>query len=443
MSVLASASADADIAVVGAGVAGLAAAGLLRGKGLRVALLERGARTGGRAWTDRPAALGGAPFDHGPQWLHAAQRNPLIALAQSRGVAVHPDTPWDDRSLVMDPPGRPAASTAYDDAEARWQDVVRARLGGADTSLARAAQAVADDPWTATIEAWEGAIIAAGDADELSLHDWHANALEGENFVAPGGLGALVAACLAPDAGEVRLGVRVTGIEAEPGGVRVLTDQGVLRAGAALVTVSTGVLRAEAIAFAPALPNHVLRALDGLPMGLLSKIALRAADAERFGLKPATGVFRRLEARGAPFLSTIFWAGGTDLAVGFVGGRAAWALAGRPDEAASFMLDDLAATLGHDVRRHLVPGLATRWGEDACFLGAYAYATPGNAGARAVLGAPLWDGRLMFAGEACATDGLAGTVAGAYLSGRHAAQAMLGCLQPARPDGFPGAARSV
>ncbi len=432
---LASASAEVDVAIIGAGAAGLGAAALLREAGARVALLERGARIGGRAWTEHPAALGGARFDHGPQWLHAADRNPLIALARARGLAAQPDVPWEDRSLVLDGPGRPASGDAYAAAEARWQAGVQARLNGPDTSLAEAAQAVADDPWVPTIEAWEGAIIAAGDADVLSLRDWHANALAGENYVAPGGLGALVAACLDPGADGVHLGVRVTGIAAEPGGVRVQTEQGGLRAGAALVTVSTGVLRAEAIGFTPALPGPVLRALDGLPMGLLSKIVLRAVGSERFGLRPAAGVFRRLEARGAPFLSTIFWAGGSDLAVGFVGGRAAWRLAGRPEEAAAFMLDELAATLGHDVRRHLAPGLATRWGEDPAFLGAYAYATPGNAGARAVLGTPLWDGRLVFAGEACADDGLAGTVAGAYLSGRYAAQTIL--------DGFPPAVRSV
>ena len=436
MTTLASASADFDVVVVGAGAAGLAAAALLREAGLTVALIERGTRIGGRAFTDRPAALGGQTFDHGPQWLHAADRNPLIPLARAHGIAVHPDTPWDDRSLAMDPPGRPASGDAHAAAEARWRQAVKRRLDGPDTSLAEAARAVADDPWMPTIEAWEGAIIAAGDADALSLHDWHANALEGGNYVAPGGLGSLVAACLDPGEGGVDLGVRVTGVSAEPGGVRVTTERGTLRAGAALVTVSTGVLRAEAIAFSPALPNDVLAALDGLPMGLLSKIALRAAGAERLGLRPATGMFRRLETRGAAFLSTIFWADDSDLAVGFVGGRAAWQLAGCPDAAAAFMLDELAATLGHDVRRVFAPAfLATRWGEDPAFLGAYAYATPGNAGARAVLGRPLWDGRLMFAGEACATDGLAGTVAGAYLGGRHAAQAIL--------DGFPQSARSV
>ncbi len=429
MTVLASASANTDVAVIGAGVAGLAAAAFLRRAGLRVEMIEAGQHTGGRAYTDHPAALGHQAFDHGAQWLHAAHRNPLVSLAQSRGETVRPDTPWDSRMHVLDPPGQQADADAYGRAEAAWQAAVGARLAGietgglADCTLAGAAEAVADDPWTATVETWEGAIIAAADADELSLRDWHTNQLEGENYVTPGGLGALLQRLLNTPA---RLGSRATEITAEPGGVRVGTNQGTLRAGAAIITVSTGVLRAEAIAFSPALPNAVLAALDGLPMGLLSKIVLRAAGLDRMGLAPGSGVYRRVPHRGAPFLSAHFWADGSDLAVGFVGGRAAWGLAHDAQKAGAFMRAELAATFGHDVGYLFAPDtFATNWGANPDFLGAYAYARPGHAGARATLAEPLWDGRLAFAGEAVATDGLAGTVAGAYQTGRAAAQRIL------------------
>ncbi len=438
MSGLASASSpavhDADVVVVGAGVAGLAAAGALRAAGRRVELIEAGGRIGGRAFTDHPAALGGQAFDHGAQWLHAAHRNPLLELAQARGEAVHPDTPWDERMHMVDAPGRPADVAAYGAAETAWHDTVTARLAsGPDCSLADAAAAVAGDRWTATIETWEGAIIAAGDATDLSLADWHANALDGENYVAPGGLGALVGRLLATPA---RLGVHVLALHAEGGGVRVETSAGTLRAAAAILTVSTGVLRAEAIAFTPGLPLAVLAALDGLPMGLLSKIVLRAAGADRLGLAPGTGAFRRVAARGVPFLSAAFWADGSDLAVGFVGGAAAWDVAADPDRAGAFMRAEIAAMLGADVSHAFAPGqFTTTWGTDALFRGAYAYARPGQAGARAALAVPLWDGRLHLAGEAVAPDGLAGTVAGAYRSGAIAAQRVL--------DGFTRAPLAV
>jgi monoamine oxidase len=67
--------------------------------------------------------------------------------------------------------------------------------------------------------------------------------------------------------------------------------------------------------------------------------------------------------------------------------------------------------------------IATSWGTDPLFRGAYCYALPGHAEARHDLAEPLADGRLAFAGEAChATRG--GTVAGAWISGTRAAAAM-------------------
>lgn len=421
---LASASADIDICIVGAGVAGLTAAASLREAGYTVTILESGTRIGGRAWTKHPEQLAGVPFDHGASWLHAAHRNPLVALARARGESVHPDAPWGSRVHVFDENGQKAAWSDYVAAESRWRYAVTARLAKPDCSLAEAATLVADDPWTATIETWEGAIIAAADADLLSLHDWHANELDGENYVASGGLGAMLARLLSPRSAEVKFSTRVTAIEAEPGGVCLRTADGKrLRAGAAIVTASTGVLRAGTLAFNPALPAELLGALDGLPMGLLTKIVLRAESRDRLGFPSGSEFFRRVSGRGAPGVSVILWPEGQAIATGFLGGRAAWDFCHRPADACAFLLDEIEALLGQTARDTFArAGLMTGWGADPAFLGAYAYATPGHAGARKKLATPIWDGRLLFAGEACATDGMAGTVAGAYESGRNAAR---------------------
>jgi monoamine oxidase len=64
--------------------------------------------------------------------------------------------------------------------------------------------------------------------------------------------------------------------------------------------------------------------------------------------------------------------------------------------------------------------LVTDWGTDPCFLGSYTHARLGHHASRAALAAPLGEGRLCFAGEACHPR-FAGTVAGAWLSGQAAA----------------------
>ena len=89
--------------------------------------------------------------------------------------------------------------------------------------------------------------------------------------------------------------------------------------------------------------------------------------------------------------------------------------------------------LGAGADRALGPGVVSQWGGDPAYLGAYAYATPGHADARATLGEPLGGGRLIFAGEATRTDGLAGTVGGAWLAGVEAARVAAAAMEAAIP----------
>jgi monoamine oxidase len=124
----------------------------------------------------------------------------------------------------------------------------------------------------------------------------------------------------------------------------------------------------------------------------------------------------------------MLWPFGRDHVVGFLGGRRAWALArgGGPAAAEATAREELARYIGAaEVARIFprgAPAVASSWGEDPLFLGAYSHARPGQAGARAVLrdAAPA-GGRLRFAGEACHAR-YAATVGGAWASGEYAAE---------------------
>jgi monoamine oxidase len=436
---------DFDAVIVGAGVAGLAAAGALRRAGARCLVLEAGARIGGRAFTDHPAALGGAPFDHGASWLHAAERNPLAPLARDAGISLHPTHGDWTRHVMID--GRRATAAeieAYNAAWERFEAAARARAAsGPDTTLDEAEAGLRGDPWLATIATWEASLIAAADPRDLSVQDWHLNELSGGNLRVEGGLGAMVARVLGPAAGAVRFGTVVRGIawDRPGGGVEVTSDAGRLTARAAIVTVSTGVLRAGGLGFVPVLPKAQRAALDGLPMGLLSKVALRAAGPDRLGLRPGTSLYRRLADPAEPAMFFNLWSQEQPLAIGFFGGRAAWALAQEGEAAtAAFAHAELRRLLGPRAATAFAPEVVvTRWGTDPAFRGAYAYARPGCVAPRAAMDAPL-AGSLWFAGEAWCSDGLAGTVGGAFLSGERAAASVaetLGLTAP-RPSGSPG-----
>src|SRR3954471_23093408 len=76
---------DVDVVVVGAGLAGLGAAAALRDAGRTALVLEASSRIGGGGWAADPPELGGVWFDMGAVWLHSAERNPLVPIAQQAG----------------------------------------------------------------------------------------------------------------------------------------------------------------------------------------------------------------------------------------------------------------------------------------------------------------------------------------------------------------------
>ncbi len=365
--------------------------------------------------------LGAAPFDAGASWLHAAERNPLADLARGAGERLIDSERVRTRLTMRGAAvASPADARAYAAAEQEFEHLTASRLAGPDLSLA-AAVAASEQPWMATVVNWEASIIAAADAGGLSLRDWHANLLAGSNLEVAGGLGGFVQRQLAPAAGPVELDTPVTAIDWAGDGVRIATPRGTLRASCCIVTVSTGVLASGAIGFTPALPLPVQEAIDGLPMGLLNKVALRAAGPDRMGLPESCGIDQFVAAIDDPAMTFIAWPHGQDHVIGFMGGSAAAALDHR-GAAEDFARSQLRALFGGRADAAFAPGaVVTRWASDPLTRGSYAYARPGQAGARAVLGQPLGDGMLLFAGEAACTDGLAGTVGGAYLSGVRAA----------------------
>lgn len=414
-----------DVVVIGAGVAGLAAAAALQAAGLRCVVIEAADRIGGRAWTTTPSLLGGAAFDQGAAWLHAAEHNPLVPIARAHGdILYDSDAERSGVTLRAGHPTTTADDKAYEAAEAVFQRRAAEHMAGPDMTLADAVAGSETLPWMANVLNWEASIIAAADPATLSLRDWNTNLLHGANLEVEGGVGAFIARRLAM---PVRLRCAARSVAWDGAGVTVDTPDGAIRAAACIVTVSTGVLAAEAIRFDPILPAATLAAIDGLPMGLLNKVALSGASC--LGLQASCRIEAYIEQIGDPAMTFIANPRGLDFIIGFQGGNTAWALeAGdRQDGGAEeFARDQLRAMFG----AVFPPGaIVTRWGADPLARGSYAYARPGHAGARAVLAEPLAGGRLVFAGEATRTDGLAGTVGGAWLSGQHAARLVRACVE--------------
>ena len=94
------------VVVVGAGIAGLAAASRLRRAGIACVVLEARDRIGGRLHT---VDLAGVPVDLGGSWIHHPTGNPVSALC-------------DELGIVRDPGDPIPTLSAYDRAEHRLLD---------------------------------------------------------------------------------------------------------------------------------------------------------------------------------------------------------------------------------------------------------------------------------------------------------------------------------
>lgn len=400
---------DVDVVIVGAGAAGLAAAKALRAAGLTFRVLEAMGRIGGRAWTT--ASDFGVPFDIGCAWLHAADRNPFFPEAQAAGWTLfHHDMGLDQLYF-----GRRKASS---------DEMARVRQAEAALAACLEAHEGPDDRLSALIgdchtlranSTFCGPMDFGADDDEISIRDFRTAADLDPNYFTREGYGALIHRWGADVPVEVQAPVRRI-LWGGPG-VTVESDRGTIRARAAVVTASTGVLQFDGIAFTPDLPVPHQEAIFDLPMGLLTKIPI-AVRGTRLGLKPFDDLL--IERRARHDLFFLCFPFDLDLMVGFVGGDFAWEMEAAGAEAAvDFVGDRLVDLFGSDTRRHLGHGIMTNWGGERWVRGAYAAARPGRAGARATLAEPV-GGRIWFAGEALG-GGLMQTAAGARISGEVAA----------------------
>ena len=394
-----------DVAIIGAGAAGLGAARGLENSGLSVIALEARDRVGGRAHTILAAP--GITFDTGCGWLHSADKNSFVEIAKQLNFEIDKTRPpWREQSFGTSFPlaERQDFSTALDAFYDRAE---------------QAAQSCGDDKASHYLEPgnrWNPMIHAMStyvngcELDQVSIQDMAAYEDTGINWRVRRGYGALMAAYGAPC--PLALNTEVTLIDHSGKRVTIETSRGTLTANKVIVTVPTNLIAEEAIRFHPALPAKV-EAARGLPLGVDDKVMLALDDPEAL---PKDGNLRGATMRTAmgsfhlrPF--------GQPCIEGFFGGTFARDLEDLGDGAfAAESIDQIVALLGSDFRRKLKPLAESRWAHDPFARGAYSHALPGHAGDRAMLAAPV-DGRLFFAGEATSPNFFS-TAHGARDSGR-------------------------
>jgi monoamine oxidase len=290
-----------DVVVVGAGLAGLAAARDLLAAGLSVLVLEARDRVGGRLLNH--TLEGGAVVELGGQWVGPTQDR-VLALAEELGIGLFPTYVEGEHFLAVEGEVKRYGGDDFDLPKDALADV-----GETQQHLQEMAHTVPlDEPWQAAeAAAWDAQTLdtwlAANSKTEVGLGYWRtlvpalfsaeASEMSLLHFLfycrSGGSLDRLVAtsggaqesrleggsqklATRLADrlGGVVQLGAPVTAISQDDGGVEVTHDRGVVKADHAIVALPPTL--AGRIRYSPALPPLRDHLTQQVPMGYVTKV---------------------------------------------------------------------------------------------------------------------------------------------------------------------------
>ncbi|HKU97689.1 MAG TPA: FAD-dependent oxidoreductase [Vineibacter sp.] len=449
------------VLVIGAGMAGLVTARLLRDSGFDVTVLEARDRIGGRLWTENSL---GVPIDLGGSWIHGADDNPLSEWCAALDVDLMETS--GDRQLIVDGAPMSYARTQRRAWRGRLAMAVALRLAAwrarrlaargqpRAVSLAAAVEPVLRARWlplfdrrivTQMVSMGEG--VQGAPADRLAIEEWFPHDGFGVNAMPHGGFAALV-----DDAARglaIRLAAPVQRLVWSDTGVEAHTPGGAIPADRAVVTLPVGLLRDGAVTIEPTLPPDQRDAIAriGYGDGVLGKIYMRFA--RPFWPK---GVFRFQSLAPSPQERGAFntWLSleretGEPILLSFANGQTAVRLERTcTDEAVRGRAMAVLRRLFTDVPEP-VAYRYTRWLSDPWSAGSYSYPAVGSVpDDRSLYARPLGQ-RVFFAGEATERSDY-GTVHAALRSGERAAEAIFRIAagvapsRQARPWRFRGGA---
>ncbi|KAG1663128.1 hypothetical protein FOA52_000650 [Chlamydomonas sp. UWO 241] len=452
-----------SVVVIGAGLAGAAAACQLQRWGYTVLLLEGRNRPGGRVYTARLEGGGySGAADLGGSIITGTDGNPLAVLARQLKIPMHsiltkcplylegggeePDKEQDEQaevsfSALLD------RCSEYRDSLGAIADMIS--VGTALDTLFADLPAF-EDPWRQALRqhlfGWHLANVEfanAARAETLSLRAWDQDdpyELMGEHVYLPGGNVRLVEGLLEDvpvlynsvvSRIEYGDGADASGPSGSGGGggdsggkVTVTSSAGTFEVDAVVVTVPLGVLKQNKIAFEPELPEAKRIAIHRLGFGVLNKLVLLFPSVF---WDDSIDMFGHVHTSDDPSERGLFYlfysysglAGGAVLAA-LVAGEAALTFEKAPIEASVARIMRVLRGI-HSPKGIVVPDPvqadATRWGSDPMSYGSYSSVAVGSVGGDDydTIAEPV-AGRVFFGGEATIRKWPA-TMHGAFLSG--------------------------
>lgn len=405
------------ILIIGAGIAGLAAASRLVRANFDVKVLEAQKRIGGRICTSHEMGL---PIDLGASFFHGTEGNPLVEIAKKLKLTLAPiafeKKDWGLNHLAIAPETIEQYRLIFNDLLLKAHDFAKAQ--SQDISLYAALKAVYTPNEQLTpiwFEWFMDSLSLYMGAGVLHLSGRHWN--DDEIYLA--GHHCVVKESFQPIVEYLAQGIDIQTNQtvqaiSYAGSIQVQTQTELYHADHVLLTVPLGILKRQLIQFMPALPDEKQMAIQRLDMAVLNKVVLEFPN--RFWAKEAA-IITTLNSKQNKIYFFFNYSLYCDkpILIALVGDEFAKQMEKlSDDEIQASALSTLRQLYGNVP--HPIAFRVSRWSSDPFSFGSYSYIPVGASSRDYDILAQSIGNKIYFAGEATEKY-YPGSTHGAYLSG--------------------------
>ncbi len=411
-----------EVVIIGAGIAGLAAAKTLQKCNISFRIIEASHRIGGRAYSEKLSKNNW--FDLGCSYLHNGDVNPFVSIADKVNFPIEKNngTLFDSDKTNYFVDGKREYLGFPNPLDQAHNNIIKTiKKSKIDKTLLDSMNF--KDPYF-PISCHLATNLNAADPDLISSKDYKASIYDGPDYPVPKGFGNLIEKW--GKNVEVNLNTKVREINWEKQPIKIKTSRGAFITKKIILTVSTGVLSGGDIKIIPNLPPETLTAINNLPMGTLNKIGI-SFKKRLFSQKdqgwyiswPSSDNIQDNQIGSFQVTASI-----PQSVIVFVGGRfGRWLEYRGSNVMLDYAISSIESVFGKSCTRQIENSITTAWTSEPLTKGAYSYAIPGQSYSRTILSNTI-ENKIQIAGEATEINHY-GTAHGAYFSGKKAAKKII------------------
>ncbi len=445
---------DLKVLVLGAGMSGLAAASLLKSKGVDVQVIEASSRYGGRIDS---VDFEGYIADCGASWIHGISGNPLYSLANENAITTR--TTYYEPSYIFDMDGTDITEEEWNTIKPYLDQLSDIACENQELSLQGVLEIIAPqlNLNERLMRLFYGAVRSeieipyAIDAADISARALCVNdSFPGNDVIFPSGMHQLTDVLaknldiiyntfvVKIDYSDEKVKVYTKKYADVPGeracnachdssnASTVIHDQ-MYVADKVIVALPPEMLKNENVVFSPPLPASKKSALGGLEMGVMNKVFLKFENTFWSEDGYFLEILKENHSEVIEFFNPVP-VGAENILVAVLSGYHAKSIESlTDDEVRELVMNDLRGMYGENIPQPVAIH-RTAWHTNPLSLGCYPHLKPGysmdvcDAIARSI------QNQVFFAGDASTKKYMA-TAHGAYISGRDAAQEILDFAQ--------------